>query len=254
MKKIIFLMLMLCLFIPSVFAAGNQDTVHTDRQGEASAVPSILINQVDMASVQKLIGKVMEQQEKETGVKFVRKTEAGALTFSTENDIQKDGKPGKADVALKYLLEQRGSDVLVKLQSEVTVKMNDGTVMGPYTTFTDAKKSYHSLDGLKAYFNGEYIMGYSAGKKVQEGFVIEAVPAGFPFADSGIKAGDIMVSVNGKKTVDYEEEFSLTGLQDLFSGKAVEYEILRDGKIAKYAVTPMFIAPEEFQKQFNLNE
>lgn len=259
MKKIICSALLLLAFVPSVFAAGHMDAAHTERHeirsvtdghGESSMLPSILVNEVDVASVGKMIEQVMAQQEKESGITYKKLIEPNALTFTREDTIQKDGKTGKADIAMRFLLEQRGKDVLVRLQPEVNVKLSDGTVMGPYTTFTVTENSYHSLDGIKAYFNGEYIMGYSLGKKTADGFVIDAVPEGFPFAASGIKAGDIMVSVNGKKAVDYEEEFNRTGLRDIFSSEAVEYEIMRDGKIAKYSVVPAFISPEEFQKQY----
>ena len=70
-----------------------------------------------------------------------------------------------------------------------------------------------------------------------DGMHVDAVTPGGPAERAGLKAGDVITTINGKH-LSWDDESLLNGLSDLPPGKPVRMSVLRDGKTLQFHVTP----------------
>jgi len=82
-----------------------------------------------------------------------------------------------------------------------------------------------------------YLFGFSYAPGETDNTKISAITEGKPFEKAGIKAGDAIVSVDGKK-VSTGEELKLTMEESNVDGSEITFEIERGGETNSYTVKP----------------
>ena len=139
-----------------------------------------------------------------------------------------------------------GNDILVSLSETCTIirpnGMRESDQVGDYITH------YTYLREIKRYFNGRYMFGYdNIDKKAGEGYLIGAITPGSAFDEAGIKAGDIMISINDVM-VRKEKQKYLNGmmLEDSDRTKPAKFVIMQAGKEKVFNITAKFY-PGEYQ-------
>ena len=139
-----------------------------------------------------------------------------------------------------------GNDILLSLSETCTIirpnGMRESDQVGDYMTH------YTYLREIKRYFNGRYMFGYdNIDKKAGEGYLIGAITPGSAFDEAGIKAGDIMISINDVM-VRKEKQKYLNGmmLEDSDRTKPAKFVIMQAGKEKVFNITAKFY-PGEYQ-------
>jgi C-terminal processing protease CtpA/Prc len=79
-----------------------------------------------------------------------------------------------------------------------------------------------------------------------DGIHVQAVTPDGPAERAGLKAGDVITAINGKRLSSNDASL-LTGLSDLPPGKPVRLTVLRDGKTLHVRATPERFQPGDWQ-------
>ena len=139
-----------------------------------------------------------------------------------------------------------GNDMLLSLSETCTIirpnGMKESDQVGDYVTH------YTYLRAIKRYFNGRYVFGYdNIDKKAGEGYVIGEITKGSAFEEAGIKAGDVMISINDIM-VRKEKQKYLNGMmiEETELAKPAKFVIMQAGKEKVFNITAKF-SPGEYQ-------
>ena len=139
-----------------------------------------------------------------------------------------------------------GNDILLSLSETCTIirpnGMRESDQVGDYMTH------YTYLREIKRYFNGQYLFGYdTTDKKSGEGYVIGGITKDSAFEEAGIKAGDVMISINDVM-VRKEKQKYLNGmmLEESDRTKPAKFVIVQAGKEKVFNITAKFY-PGEYQ-------
>lgn len=80
-----------------------------------------------------------------------------------------------------------------------------------------------------------------------DGIHVQAVTPGGPAQRAGLKTGDVITAINGKR-LSWNDASLLTGLSDLPSGKPVRLTVQRDGKTLHVRATPERFQTTDWQE------
>ena len=139
-----------------------------------------------------------------------------------------------------------GNDILVSLSETCTIirpnGMRESDQVGDYITH------YTYLREIKRYFNGRYMFGYdNIDKKAGEGYLIGAITPGSAFDEAGIKAGDIMISINDVMVrKEKQKYFNAMMIDESELAKPAKFVIIQAGKEKVFNITAKFY-PGEYQ-------
>ena len=89
------------------------------------------------------------------------------------------------------------------------------------------------------------MLGMAVGR-ADDGMRVDAVTPGGPAERAGIKSGDVIIAVDGKR-LSMHDVSNLTGLADLQPGKSVRLDVRRDGKTLQLVATPERLQPGDWQ-------
>lgn len=117
-------------------------------------------------------------------------------------------------------LQTRMSD-LAQRMAELSVKIGDRASASALAYLADGKRG---------------MLGIAVDPD-DDGMHVDAVTPGGPAERAGLKAGDVITTINGKH-LSWDDESLLNGLSDLPPGKPVRMSVLRDGKTLQFHVTP----------------
>lgn len=224
---------------------------------EEEPLPSIVINNVKKDEVQKLFQQRFKKMVESPDSKSLNPAiyeDNERITLKINSDADKLEKDGAAIERLFNIFTiQQGRDTLVKGEVANQLRFPDGMVVGPVRTTEIDDEIFTSLIEVKKRFNGWYRFGFIK-EKTSDGYEITYVDPGFPFAKKGILAGDVIISINGKQLKDYSVmNIKTEKIIDPFSPDALDFLIKRKGKTKRYTIKPMFIPPEEIQKDSKEN-
>ena len=120
--------------------------------------------------------------------------------------------------------------------------MRESDQVGDYMTH------YTYLREIKRYFNGRYMFGYdNIDKKAGEGYLIGAITPGSAFDEAGIKAGDIMISINDVMVrKEKQKYFNAMMIDESELAKPAKFVIIQAGKEKVFNITAKFF-PGEYQ-------
>ena len=144
---------------------------------------------------------------------------------------------------------QNGKDVIVNGESTVTSHYPDGKTVGPTRNAKADIGLGIIVNNVKKNINGYYRFGYSYNNK-ERYYVITKVVPGYPFEKKGIKAGDILISINGNQLKGLSKmELYTKKILDPFSPEEKNFEIKHNGETKQYTIKPRFVSPEELKKE-----
>lgn len=109
------------------------------------------------------------------------------------------------------------------------------------------------LKAIKYYFNGQYRFGYTAtDKKAGEGYLLGAIEPGSAFEEAGIKAGDIMISINDIKVRKEKVKYLNALLVDKSEPNPAKFVIIQGGQEKIFTIVPKYY-PGEYQNNANVS-
>jgi carboxyl-terminal processing protease len=103
----------------------------------------------------------------------------------------------------------------------------------PYTQYFTAKEAQQFDNELNNTFSG---IGAELGKDANDNLVVVAPIKGYPAARAGLKAKDIIASVNGKTTQGMSIDQAVTIIRGK-KGTTVKLQIIRDSKQLDFTIT-----------------
>lgn len=145
-----------------------------------------------------------------------------------------------------YNFVPNGNDVLLSLSVTRTIIRPNG--FRESSQVGDDITHYTYLREIKRYFNGTYRFGYTyIDKKSGAGYVIGEITKDSAFEEAGIKAGDVMISINDI-LVSKEKQKYLNGMmiEESELAKPAKFVIMQAGKEKVFNITPKFY-PGEYQ-------
>lgn len=111
------------------------------------------------------------------------------------------------------------------------------------------------LIALKQHFNDYYLFGYTPSDDTEDGgIVIAEVDPDSPFGERGIKAGDIIISVNGEKIRKHKKELLWGAFHEKFQPTTCKFLIRRDGIDKIYTITSRLYKSEYSIEKENQKE
>lgn len=156
------------------------------------------------------------------------------------------GATGTREQRIIFNVVPNGNDVVLSLSENCTIIQKNG--MRETAEVGNNGDQYNFIKDIKIYFNGKYLFGYdTTDKKAGEGYLIGAITPGSAFDEAGIKAGDIMISINDVM-VRKEKQKYLNGMmfEDSDRTKPVKFVIIQAGKEKVFNITAKFY-PGEYQ-------
>lgn len=219
MKKIILTIIMLFTFLPSCLAVSN-----------------ITINNVDKKDVIDHIIKVISRSGQNYSIESVNEYGVNFIASTTRNNIL--GLPvATQQNKLSFTTVQNNSDVILTVNEVGTLYYNNGNMQ--VQPINNIVMERATLIFIKQYFNDYYLYGYTTTtKKKDGGFVIGSVDKGSPFDIAGIKAGDVIISINGIKVRKNKDEYIYGLLVDKFIPKQNTFVISRDKTSKEFKIVP----------------
>jgi len=164
---------------------------------------------------------------------LVRKTEPGNRV---KIKVIRDGD----DERLTVTLGEKSSSISYELLSpEKIIKLKKGKMQPFELTFYSRPKMGVAIQDLTEQL-GEYF-----GVKEGEGVLITEVIEGSPAEEAGLKAGDVILEIDGRKVEDTGELFK--AISEKEKGDRVELEVLRNKRPKKFSLT---LKEEEWSKEF----
>ena len=227
MKKFLMVFLFLMMFCSEVLASA-----------------SIVINNV---KTQPVMDKVLFNGTRDISTSRVETINPYSLVLLSTDSVSIGlFGTGTREIRMIFNFVPNGNDVLVSLSETCTIirpnGMRESDQVGDYMTH------YTYLREIKNYFNGRYLFGYDIlDKKAGEGYLIGAITPGSAFDEAGIKAGDIMISINDVM-VRKEKQKYLNGMmfEDSDRTKPVKFVIIQAGQEKVFNITAKFY-PGEYQ-------
>ena len=156
------------------------------------------------------------------------------------------GATGTREQRIIFNVVPNGNDVVLSVNENCTIIQKNG--MRETAEVGNDVDQYNFIKEIKTYFNGKYLFGYdNIDKKAGEGYVIGAITPGSAFDEAGIKAGDIMISINDVM-VKKDKQGYLNGMLTDQNNPAnsAKFVIVQNGKQNVYVITPKFY-PGEYQ-------
>jgi len=164
---------------------------------------------------------------------LVRKTEPGSRV---KIKVIRDGE----DKRLTVTLGERSSSISYELLSpEKIIKLKKGKMQPFEFTFYSRPKIGVAIQDLTEQL-GEYF-----GIKDGEGVLITEVIEGSPAEEAGLKAGDVILEIDGQKVEDTGE--LLEAISEKEKGDRVELVVLRNKRPKRFSLT---LKEEEWSKEF----
>ena len=211
---------------------------------EVLASASIVINNV---KTQPVIDKVLFNVTRDIPTSRVETINPYSLVLLSSDSVSIGlFGTGTRENRMIFNFVPNGNDILLSLSETCTIirpnGMRESDQVGDYMTH------YTYLREIKRYFNGRYMFGYdNIDKKAGEGYLIGAITPGSAFDEAGIKAGDIMISINDVM-VRKEKQKYLNGMmfEDSDRTKPVKFVIIQAGKEKVFNITAKFY-PGEYQ-------
>ena len=227
MKKFLLVFLFLMMFCSEVLASA-----------------SIVINNV---KTQPVIDKVLFNVTRDIPTSRVETINPYSLVLLSSDSVSIGlFGSGTRENRMIFNFVPNGNDILLSLSETCTIirpnGMRESDQVGDYMTH------YTYLREIKRYFNGKYLFGYdTTDKKSGEGYVIGEITKDSAFEEAGIKAGDVMLSINDVM-VRKEKQKYLNGmmLEESDRTKPAKFVIMQAGKEKVFNITAKFY-PGEYQ-------
>lgn len=102
----------------------------------------------------------------------------------------------------------------------------------PYTEYFSAKEAQQFSDQLNNTFSG---IGAELGKDANDNLIVVSPIKGFPAAKAGLKAKDVIVTINGGSTQGYSIDKAVSLIRGK-KGTTVKLQIVRDGAQLDFAI------------------
>lgn len=238
-QKFILTVIVLVSFVPSCFAVSN-----------------IEINNVTKKEVIDKFLYIITQ----SGLNFaLESVNDYGLTLIGSKSVSNifGGQAATQQNKVNLTLVETGNNVIATFSETAYLYYNNGRIeMHPINDVVTEKTM---LVVLKQQFNDYYLFGYeTTDNKKDGGLVIGNVDIDSPFGERGIKAGDVMISIDGKKVTKYRKEFAHGLLHDKFQPTTCKFVIKRDGTEKIYTITSKlhksdYTLEKEKQAQANQN-
>ena len=156
------------------------------------------------------------------------------------------GATGTREQRILFNFVPNNNDVVLSISENCTIIQKNG--MRETAEVGEYIDQYKFIKDIKTYFNGSYLFGYeTTDKKAGEGYLIGTITPGSAFEEAGIKAGDVMISINDIM-VRKEKQKYLNGmmLEDSDRTKPAKFVIMQAGKEKVFNITAKFY-PGEYQ-------
>lgn len=230
-KKFILTIIMVLSFIPSCFAVSNIEINNVTKKQVMDYI---------MLYASRSGFNYMLESVNDYGATFV-----GSQARNNIFGMQVATQQNKISVTLV----ENGNNVIVTLNEVAYLYYNNGH--SEVHPVNDVPVEQGILVALKQYFNDYYLFGYTpTDKKKDGGFVIGEVDPDSPFGERGIKAGDVIVAVNGEKVRDNKRAFLWGSFHEKFMPTTCKFLIKRDGVEHIYTITSKFYkAPYTIEKE-----
>ncbi|MHC1745935.1 MAG: PDZ domain-containing protein [Negativicutes bacterium] len=142
-----------------------------------------------------------------------------------------------------------GENLVLSVSEIYTIIHQNGARETQQVVNNDNHLSY--LKEIKYYFNGKYRFGYTTtDKKAGEGFLIGEIAPDSSFEEAGIKAGDVMISINDTKVRKEKEKYLNASLVDQSDPKPAKFVIIQNGQEKVFTLSPKYY-PGEYQNNSN---
>ena len=156
------------------------------------------------------------------------------------------GATGTREQRILFNFVPNNNDVVLSISENCTIIQKNG--MRETAEVGEYIDQYKFIKDIKTYFNGSYLFGYeTTDKKAGEGYLIGTITPGSAFEEAGIKAGDVMISINDIM-VRKEKQKYLNGmmLEESDRTKPAKFVIMQAGKEKVFNITAKFY-PGEYQ-------
>lgn len=225
LKKVLLTIIILFTFLPSCFAISN-----------------IVIQNTDKKDVIDRIVKVVSQSGQNYSIESVNEYGVNFIASASINNFL-GMQVGTQQNKLSFTTVQDGNNVILTVNEIGTLYYNNGGMQTQ--PINNVLMERATLISIKQYFNDYYLFGYTPTEKKKDGgFVIGFVDKGSPFDIAGIKAGDIILSIDGVKVRKRKDEYFYGTLFDKFIQKESIFVIKQNGVEKTFKITPVLYKAE----------